>query len=188
MSNYEYIKGYKEWAKSIGICTNCFSEKAWNGRTMCPECLDKNKERSERTRTTESREQRKRYVKRKRDLCVAFGICRECLKKPVKKGLKCIECYAKELQRNEKKRKNVKRDMRVELGLCYFCGEPVVKGKKTCEKHLKLQGDKLKKWHKENGDNSNHHWRVMQSREIENLKAKHRKYLNRIDKLKKEFI
>ena len=164
---------YREWAKENGICVNCFKEKAFNGRTMCPECLDKNKERSEKTRSTTSKEQRRLYLKRKRDLCIAFGVCRECLKRPARVGLKCIECHVKEVKRQEKRRKYIPRNIRTELGLCYFCGNVAVKGKKTCEKHLKLQGEKLREWHKTK-DNSNHIWRKIQAAEIKKINSQYK--------------
>lgn len=162
-------KEYRELAKKVGCCTSCFKEKCWQGRTMCPKCLDKNKESSERTRSETSKEQRRRYVKRKRDLCVAYSICRECMCKKATVKLKCIECHVKELKRRDKNRKGVKRNMRAELGLCYFCGEFAINGKKTCSKHFKIQGDKFKKWHNENRDNSNHIWRKIQSGEVKNI-------------------
>lgn len=174
-------KEYMEWLKDKGFCINCAKEKAWNGRTMCPECLDKNKERSERTRSTESKEQRRRYIKRKRELCIAFGICRECLKKPIKVGLKCTECYAKQNQRNERKRKVVKRNMRVELGLCYFCGNKAIEGRKTCEEHYKTQSKNFRKWHENVRDNSNHIWRKIQAGEVK--KVLH--YKEQFQKIKK---
>ena len=73
----------REWYKLKGICTCCRKELAMINRTMCPECLDKTKENSERTRSTESKEQRKEYVKKKRQQCIENGICRECLKRKV---------------------------------------------------------------------------------------------------------
>ena len=157
---------YRKWLKAKGYCINCCKERAWNGRTMCPECLDKNKESSERTRSEASREQRRLYLKRKRELCIAFGVCRECLKKPARVGLKCIECHVKEVQRRERNRRGVKRNMRVELGLCYFCGKKAESAHKTCKEHLQLQGDKLRKWHMDNGNNSHHIWRKIQAAEV----------------------
>ena len=160
---------YREWAKKNKICTNCFREKAFNGRTMCPECLDKNKERSEKTRTEASKEQRRKYIKRKRDLCVAFGICRECLKRHSVKGeSKCLDCKVKQVKRNEAKRDKdkVKRNFRTQLSLCYFCGEKAIEGKKTCQKHYEIAGNNLKGF---NRDNSKHIWRQIQSGEIKNL-------------------
>ena len=147
---------YRQWLKEKGYCINCGKEKAWNGRLKCAECLEKGKEQSERTRSELSKEQRRRYLKRKRELCIAFGVCRECLKRPAKVGQKCIECHVKEINRNNNKRKNVPRNLRVELGLCYFCGEAALPGMRTCEKHYKIVSENLKKW---NRDNSNHYWR-----------------------------
>ena len=163
------INEYKEWYKSKGICINCGKERAWSGRLMCPECLDKTKINSERTRTEESKEQRKKYIKRKRELCVAFGICRECLKKETKVGQKCLECYVKEVKRNEAKRTKVKKNMRVELGLCYFCGQPTEDGHKTCKKHHIIMANNLSKASR---DNSGHYWRKIQSGEVKVVQYK----------------
>lgn len=161
---------YREWAKSRGICTNCYKEKAWNGRQMCAECLGKTQERSEATRSLSSKEQRKKYTKRKRDLCIAFGICRECLKRKSTIGLKCTECHVKEIKRRRKNRKDIPRNMRAELGLCYFCGNKVIAGKKTCPKCYEIQSLKLKLWNSKYRDNSTHIWRKIQCVEIENIK------------------
>ena len=159
---------YREWYKKHHICANCGKEKAWKNTTMCPECLEKHKIRCEKTRSEESKEQRRKYVKRKRELCIAFGICRECMKRPVVKGkLKCIECYAKEKQRNKRKSdKKVARDIRINMGLCYFCGKPVEQGYKTCKKHHRICADNLGKASR---DNSNHIWRRFTKAEIDKI-------------------
>lgn len=168
MTPSQRTKEYREWAKSKGICINCCKERAWNGRQMCAECLDKAKARSERTRSNQSKHQRYKYIKRKRELCIAFGICRECLNKPATCGKKCIECKAKEIKRNNRKRKEVPRNMRVELGLCYFCGDKAIKGKGSCEKHHKIVSNNLKKWER---NNSKHIWRTIQGMEINIIRS-----------------
>ena len=91
-----------------------------------------------------------------RDTTLDFIVDDEDLKRPAKVGQKCIECHVKEINRNNNKRKNVPRNLRVELGLCYFCGEVAIPGKRTCEKHYKIVSENLKKW---NRDNTNHYWR-----------------------------
>ena len=144
---------------------------------MCLNCLDLTKERSEKSRSIDSKNQRKLYLKRKRDLCVAFGICRECLKRKATVGMKCLECHVKQIKRNEKKRSKVKRSQRVELGLCYFCGEPVIEGQKTCKKCYEIQSEKLKKWTKTR-DNSNHYWRKIQTCEVKQVLINRDKYIN----------
>ena len=83
--------------------------------------------------TEDQYKKRLAYNKRKRELCVAFGLCRDCLKRDAVKGKFCLECYLKAQRRNKKKREgDVIRSERVEYGLCYFCGKPVIEGKKTC--------------------------------------------------------
>ena len=159
------INEYRKWAKAKGICVNCLNEKAWNGRTMCPECLDKHKERCERSRSEASREQRRKYIKRKRELCIAFGVCRECFKRDVKVRNKCLECYVKQVKRNKAK-VNIPRERRIGLGLCYFCGNEVIEGKKVCEKHYKIIYNNLSKANK---DNSNHIWRKLKNAEVKKV-------------------
>ena len=156
---------YREWLKSKGICVNCCSEKVWNNTTMCIECLDKHKERSEKSRSEKSKEQRRRYVKRKRDLCIAFGVCRECFKRDKKVGKMCLECHVKSTKRNKAKR-NIPREKRANIGLCYFCAEDAIDGKKVCEKHYKIVCSNLSKAHR---DNSNHIWRKLKSAEIKKV-------------------
>lgn len=155
-----------EWFKDRNICTQCRKEISYLGKTMCIECLDKIKEMSEKYRSKDSKEQRKKYLKRKRGLCVAFGICRECLKRKATVGLKCTECHIKEVKRNNAKRIKVKRNMRVELGLCYFCGEKALEGYKVCKTHLEICRNNIGKWKR---DNSNHYWRKIQSGEVKKI-------------------
>lgn len=161
MNRYDYLK-------FRGICVLCGKEKVWEDTTMCIECLDKHKERCEKTRSEASKEQRRKYVKRKRNLCIAFGICRECFKREVKVGLKCIECHAKEINRNKKRRTEIPREIRPELKMCYFCGEPVKKGKKVCEKHYNICCKNIAKGYGK--DNSNHYWRKVETASVKKYK------------------
>lgn len=82
-------------------------------------------------RSKTSREQRKAYLKRKREICIAFGVCRECLARDAEKGLYCTKCYQK-----MKDRTIPKRELYVELGLCTKCGGKRVDGYKLCERCL----------------------------------------------------
>jgi hypothetical protein len=164
---------YREWLKENGFCVNCCIEKTWNNTTMCIECLDKHKERCEITRSESSKMQRKLYLKRKRELCVAFGVCRECLKRDAKAGKRCVDCSIKTKKRYREKG-ILPRSVRVELGLCYFCGEKAMTGWKTCEKHKKTMGDNLKSWDR---DNTNHPWRKIQSAEVKKIKHFKKNYM-----------
>ena len=130
-------KDLYEWYKAKGICTKCGCNKATPGKTMCWDCADKSNQNSQsyyHTKMTEDQYKRRiAYNKRKRELCITFGLCRECLKKDAVKGKYCLECYIKYTRRNSKKREGeVSRTLSVEYVLCYFCGEPVLEGKKTC--------------------------------------------------------
>ena len=156
----EYVRQYNkeryEYLKKLGICVECGSEDAWKGRTKCLCCLHLTKEASEVARSEASKKQRKKYLSKKRDLCIAFGICRECLKREVTEGkLRCGRCITKQKVRYENKTP-LKREDRTRLGLCYFCGERAVDGKKTCLKHYKVVSDNLKKSERKN---EIHPWR-----------------------------
>jgi predicted amidophosphoribosyltransferase len=76
MPNNEEYKFYKE----RGICVLCRKELAAIGRVSCPECLDKQKERSKK-QWIENKDKLKLQRKRYDDLHIAFGICVRCHKK-----------------------------------------------------------------------------------------------------------
>lgn len=125
----------------------------------------------EQKRTPQSREQRRRYIARKRDLCIAFGICRECMCKDAKVGNYCTECYVKNAKHNERRRKGVHRAERISFGLCYFCGKPAQDGFKTCEKHHRIMADNLFGFDRTSA-NKNHVWRKMDRRVFKNVGRK----------------
>lgn len=167
-----YVNEYRKWVIKNHICIRCYREKAWNGRQMCPECLSKAQECSERTRTKASKEQRKRYLKRKRELCIAFGVCRECLKRKATVGKKCLDCHVKQIKINESRKKKVPRSIRVELNLCYFCGKPAMKEKRVCEEHYKIFAENISK---AKHNTINHIWRKIKESEIRYLKYNDKK-------------
>lgn len=111
----------------------------------------------EEQRTEQSKEQRRRYVKRKRELCIAFGVCRECMAKDAKVNKYCTECFAKMRKHNEIRRNGIHRSERVSYGLCYFCGQPAEKGFKTCVKHHEMARNNI--LHTDFSVNKNHVWR-----------------------------
>lgn len=149
------------WYKTNGICTKCGSQEAKPGCTMCYECLDKSNQHSQNyyhNKMTEDQYKRRiAYNKRKRELCVTFGLCRDCLKRDAVKGKFCLECYIKYTRRNSKKNEGkVSRNLRADYGLCYFCGEPTLEGKKTC--HSCYTNRKVNIL-KNKFNNINHKWR-----------------------------
>lgn len=112
---------------------------------------------SERTRTNKSRQQRREYMRRKREICIAFGVCRECMCRTAANGNYCLECYVKIRNRSEAKRNGIHRAERTSFGLCYFCGEPAEKGFKTCAKHHFVAANNLSGTDYQ--DNKSHPWR-----------------------------
>lgn len=122
----------------------------------------------EQARSEDSKAQRRNYIKRKRDLCIAFGVCRECLCKPATYGLKCTSCHVKEIKRNAARRKDIPRHERPKYGRCYFCGDPVEKGFKTCPKCHKIMAVNMLKG-KANVNMENHYWRKMDRANVERI-------------------
>lgn len=80
-------------------------------------------------RSYESREQRKRYIKRKRELCIALGVCRECMCRDALPGIKmCKECAEK-----SNKRLKDTREWYKSHGICVECREETaMQGKTIC--------------------------------------------------------
>lgn len=114
---------------------------------------------SENQRTETSKEQRRGYSKRKRELCIAFGICRECMCREATQNKYCLECFVKMRKRNNARRKDIHRAERISYGLCYFCGKPTEEGFGTCKKHHMLQAKKISNANYQ--DNQNHIWRKL---------------------------
>lgn len=151
------------WYKQKGICIKCRSEKAEPGKTMCLMCSTDDNERSKKyyhnKMSEEQKKNKRRKNNRKRDICVALGVCRNCLKKDATQGQFCLECYIKHKLRNKnirEKKQLISRSERVSNGQCYFCGQPVVEGKRTCIKCLNIRQECIKS----NKYNNNQHvWR-----------------------------
>lgn len=65
------------------------------------------------------------------------GLCGVCKQRPQYRGVRCYECWLRQKRYNDSKALH-KREYRAENNLCYYCDNPVVPGKKTCEKHLAM--------------------------------------------------
>lgn len=146
----------RQWCKENGVCIMCRKSKVHKNHTMCLDCLDQVKFASEVTRSEDSKIQRRKYIKRKRELCVAFGICRECMCREATHGLKCEKCKIKE---KVKSLKNSKIEMRKSLGQCYYCDTEVVEGYKVCQSCL----DRIRNVTSTRKQHSteNHYWRQL---------------------------
>ena len=166
-------KKYYDIYKKLGICTSCGKNKAEEGRVHCLECAIKD---AERKRTYNYDKERKaKYIKRKRELCDAFGICTTCCTREKYKGKLCIECYLKSKRRYREKQieKGVTpRDMRRDFNVCFYCGKPAVEGKRVCQKHLDILRENATHARKFN-NTSNHKWRREKESDILKLRNLH---------------
>lgn len=125
---------------AMGRCIYCRKNKADEGYRSCLQCRMDIREKGD-THSEESKQKHKEWLKRRKDLLYAFGVCVDCGKRDAKEGgHRCLRCIFKANERQTKRRREagiLPRDSYTKDGICYFCGEPVVPGKKTCEKHYK---------------------------------------------------
>lgn len=137
-----------QWYKSHGICVYCKTENADEGFATCLACRMDNRARIDK-RSEEAKERHKKWLKRRRDLNYAFGVCIVCGAKDAKKGSHlCPYCLSKIKQRSENYRRQkgiLPRNSYTKTGICYFCNEPAVEGKKTCTKHYEILKERMRK-------------------------------------------
>lgn len=153
-------RDYRELARKNHICTSCFKEVAAIGFNQCPKCLEKGTlyraKRLQRPEVREAYNERSRAVYNQRK---EQHLCTKCGKKLTTEHTLCERCLAKERARSKRNyakhgklsRKPAKlkleetRERTLAQGLipCKYCGEPVVEGKKLCEKHYKKCLDAL---------------------------------------------
>ncbi len=101
------------------ICDTFYSEKS----------LYKN--RSEKAKAYQ-----REYQKKKRQEAKEKGFCIICRQEIATRGTKCYECYIRQ-KRHDRAKCSGDREYWKENGLCYFCGQQPLVGKKVCEKHYK---------------------------------------------------
>lgn len=122
-------------------CIYCRTNKADDGYKSCLQCRIERRNKK-CTYSDEAKQKHKQWLKRRRDLLYAFGVCIICGKRDAKQGShSCDRCIAKSRMRKEKKRREAGifgRDSYTLNGKCYYCGEPVIDGKKTCQKHYEI--------------------------------------------------
>ncbi len=133
ISDWEFYQG-------IGICPRCRKNKLYGSEKQCPGCsadmyvsVMRNREK-EHYNQTHREWGRKAYQNRKEK-----GICTRCGKRKPDNGfLTCGICRKKGRDYRYTKEGKPGRMERVINGLCYFCGNPVKKGYKVCEKHYRM--------------------------------------------------
>ncbi len=129
------------WYKDHGICPVCKKRDADEGYTTCLVCRMDLRAKGE-THKTESSHRHQQWLKRRRDLCYAFGVCVTCEKRDAENGKSiCKICAVKAKIRAEKRRQEkgiMPRNSYTKNGICFFCESPVLPGRKTCEKHYEI--------------------------------------------------
>ena len=93
-------------------------------------------------RSEKQKQYQRDYQKKRRDAARAKGVCIICQKSRATHGTKCYECYLRQ-KRYDRKKAGIREAWR-EKGLCYFCGNPTLQGKKTCIRHYKILNNSIR--------------------------------------------
>ncbi|GAA0093003.1 hypothetical protein UT300009_30330 [Paraclostridium bifermentans] len=160
-------KEYYDIYKSMGICVSCGKNKAVEGRVQCEDCIEKDLQRTK----TFNKERKKKYARRKKDLCEAFGVCTTCMKRDMHKGKQCLECYLKRKRKYKEQvldSGKIPRELWSEFGLCSVCGDVRHEGSKLCKKHLEI-ARKNAKIARNHVDRENHKWKAIKNMEIQRI-------------------
>ena len=154
-----YVNDTRKWYQQNGICPRCGKEKLHGDEKNCLECAAKSYVRIVPNRDRDHyNETHREWSRRTHHEFVAKGICTRCWKRKSDHGFKtCGICRTRDTEKR-RLRQPVKppKSERAEMGLCYFCCEPVKPGYKTCQRCCDRNADNSRKM-----DRSNHQWRMM---------------------------
>ncbi|MBR2408950.1 MAG: hypothetical protein IKB07_08340 [Lachnospiraceae bacterium] len=125
-------RGYSYYI-SIGICPRCRKEKLYGDERACLLCnADRYKRDLKRDRERYNEIHRKSSKKIYHESS-AKGICTRCNKRKAAEGQKrCKMCIEKVNEYRRKKSTGVPRRLRPDFGMCYLCGEAVMKDQRVC--------------------------------------------------------
>lgn len=144
---------------SRGICPICRQEDAFGGRQTCYKCWEKLSDSAkDNYEKYKDKALPKLYAKRKirtqyrkeNSLCVRCGKKVDDLR-----FSNCSTCRIRERNRQANKKGSIPRNMRVELGFCYICGDKREDGKRLCARCIQNATRNVKG----TCDNTNHVWR-----------------------------
>lgn len=129
-----------DWCKANHVCYRCGKVRADEGYTTCLACRMALRERKKELRSDHINPSEIRNHQRQREQEQnnrAIGLCR--CGNPVTAGYKtCVSCRTKAslAAARRRRRKGVEsRQMWIEEGRCWLCGQPAKDGYKLCEKH-----------------------------------------------------
>lgn len=158
--------------KKIGFCTECGKYRIYGNETLCPECATKKYIDNRNRRINKSQEEiekEREHAKEVRRKLIEDGICVKCRKRSAEKGkTRCQICNIQERNRMRKNRGGIMRSERPAYGLCYFCGNKILKGN-ICDK---CKERIIKNLPKES--HPNEHWRKAEYSRIEEVKNQRR--------------
>jgi len=133
MNNYNpaEAKAEREWYKAHGICPTCRQRDAAIGFVQCPECIERESAYQAKYRERD-REAYNAKRREERQMAKDHGICPRCMSNTAVPGMiMCKTCLLKNRQKwNCNYVHVVKPD-----GICKWCDEPIVPGKKLCQQH-----------------------------------------------------
>lgn len=127
------------WYKSHGICTQCGQNDADEGHTLCLECRMAQREKGKQKLSTEQRYKHYQHQKRRREILIAFGICKICGKRTAREGYVTCEFCSKKYNNKQREKSHQKgvipREILSDGSHCAICGATEIKeGYKVCEK------------------------------------------------------
>lgn len=131
-----YMNETRQWYRQNGICPSCGKGKLHGDEKNCLECTTKAYSRMIHGRDRERyNETHKEWSRRTHHEFIAKGICTRCRKRKADYGFKTCGICREKIAESKRLRKPAKlsKSERAEIGLCYFCAEPVIPGYKTCQ-------------------------------------------------------
>lgn len=135
---HEYGKLYYYMNKRNERCTKCGAELD-NHTLKCSACREK---ANAYYHKPENKKRNAEKNRKKKDLCIAFGVCITCKRRDAVHGkTRCQECIISDNKRKEEKRREkgvLPRHMFGNGTYCLKCGKPVeIKGNKQCNLHTR---------------------------------------------------
>lgn len=164
-----YVKETRAWLKEHRICPRCRKNRLYGDENACPECNAETYRNTMKSRQTERyNEMHREWSKKTHHEAIAKGICTRCRSRKADYGFKtCARCRTRDAEKRRlRNAPKIPMKDRAELGLCYWCMEPVKPGYKTCQRCYDRCVENSRK-----ADRSNHIWRSMIPRDKRKEKA-----------------
>lgn len=127
----DYFKEDYECYKKLGVCVACRRENAEPNKTLCFECNERQKQRTNNRRASMTAEEKAKKIQKNKIQYAerkSQGLCVRCGKRKATENYSnCVECRIKDNRRKSRyiPKSPVPIDMRNALGLCRQCGEPL---------------------------------------------------------------